>query len=143
MKIAVSACLLGDNVRYDGTNKRNDELIRLLEGQEIIRICPEAMVFAIPHLPIERCNGKVIDQEGSDHTEELKSACEQCLDWIADCDFVILKSKSPSCGYGEIYDGTFSGTLIKGNGLFAALCLQHNFPIYTENDLEEIRVALG
>ncbi len=143
MKIAISACLMGDNVRYDGSNKRNKELIRLLKGHEIIKVCPEAMVFAIPHLPIELCNGKVIDQENGDHTEELKSACEQCLTLIKGCAFVILKSKSPSCGYDEIYDGTFTGTIIKGNGLFAAMCLSNHYPVYTENDLEIIRDLLN
>ncbi|MBQ6560537.1 MAG: DUF523 domain-containing protein [Erysipelotrichaceae bacterium] len=142
MKIAVSACLLGDNVRYDGTNKFNEVLVSLLEGHEIIRICPEAMVFLIPHLPIEIQDGRITDSDGFDHTQDMTIACEKCLAQIEGCDFVILKSKSPSCGYGEIYDGTFSGTIIKGNGLFATLCLENGYRIFTENDLEEIRQIL-
>ena len=142
MKIAVSACLMGDNVRYDGSNKRNKELIRLLESHEIVRICPEAMVFAIPHPPIELQHERVIDSAGYDHTEELEAACKECLKKIEGCDLVILKSRSPSCGLSEIYDGSFSGTLIKGNGLFAALCLSNGYPVYTENDLKIIKDVL-
>ncbi|MBR4461707.1 MAG: DUF523 domain-containing protein [Erysipelotrichaceae bacterium] len=143
MKIAVSACLMGDNVRYDGTNKRNEELICLLEGHEIIRICPEAMVFPIPHLPIEIKDGSIMDSDGFDHTERLTQACKECLAQIDGCELVILKSKSPSCGYGEIYDGSFFETIIKGNGIFAALCEKNAYKILTENDLEEIRRLLG
>lgn len=142
MKIGISACLLGDRVRYDGKDKRNDELIGLLKGHEIIRICPEVSAgFPIPRNPIEILNGKVIDAQHNDLTEELHEASMRCFEMIEDCDFLILKSRSPSCGYGQIYDGTFSGYLITGNGIFTRICLENNMTIYTEEDIDEIRKA--
>ena len=83
-----------------------------------------------------------MDAKGNDYTEALSEACQECLDLIEGCDLVILKSKSPSCGYQEIYDGTFTGQMKEGNGLFAAMCPENGYPIYTENDLKIIKEIL-
>ena len=143
MKIAVSACLLGENVRYDGSNRFNEELNKLLKKHEIIRICPETMAgLPVPRCPIEIREDRIVDAQGQDYTDELSEACRECLKRIGECDFIILKSKSPSCGYKEIYDGTFSGKMKEGNGLFAAMCLENGYKIYTENDLETLKEIL-
>ena len=143
MKIGISACLLGDNVRYDGTNKRNEKLIELLKNHEIIKICPEiASGFSVPRQPIEIRNSRVYTQDGKDLTEQLKKGSLECLRLVEDCDFVILKTKSPSCGYKKIYDGTFTNTLVDGNGIFTELCLKNNILVYSENDIEKIKEKL-
>ena len=140
MKIGISSCLLGYNVRYDGSNKRNDELIELLKDFELIPVCPEISAgFSVPRLPIEIRNGRVISKAGIDLHDDLMKGSGKCFEQIKDCEFVILKSKSPSCGYKKIYDGSFSGRLIDGDGLFASLCLEHRLKVFTELDIEKIR----
>ena len=138
-KIAVSACLLGQNVRYDGTNKKNDKLLEKIKSLEVIPICPEITSgFSIPHPPIEIKNNKVIDKELNDYTDKLIKGSKQCLEKIRGCDFVILKTKSPSCGYKKIYDGDFHGNLVDGNGVFTNICLKNNIKVFTEEDLDII-----
>ena len=140
MKIGISSCLLGNKVRYDGTHKRNDELINLLDKHELIPVCPEIEAgFTIPREPIEIKNDKVITRNGKDVTDALISGSDKCLNKIIDCDFVILKSKSPSCGYKKIYDGNFSNNLIDGNGIFTDMCIRNNIKVFSENDIKLIR----
>ncbi|MDO4198924.1 MAG: DUF523 domain-containing protein [Erysipelotrichaceae bacterium] len=139
MKIAVSACLLGYNVRYNGTNKKNDRLLELIKDMDIIPICPESSAkLKIPRDPIEIKDGRIIDPSGNDYTDILSVADKKVYERIKECDFLILKTKSPSCGYGYIYDGNFNGTLIEGNGSFTQYCLDKGMKIYTEENLEEI-----
>jgi len=140
MKIAISACLAGDSVRYDASNKRNDDLLSLLKDHEIIKICPEISAdLTIPRDPIEILNNHVITSNNIDITDKLYKGCLKCFEMIKDCDFVILKDKSPSCGYGKIYDGTFSNKLIDGNGIFTDLCLRKNIKVFNEKQLAEIK----
>lgn len=139
MKIGVSACLLGYNVRYNGSNKKNERLIELLKGEEIVPLCPECEAgLPIPHPPIEIRDGKIIDENGNNYTYELNAANSKLYDKAKDCDFLVLKSKSPTCGLGKIYDGTFSGVLVDGNGSFTDFCLKNGLKIYSENDIEII-----
>ena len=138
-KIGVSACLLGDNVRYDGTNKRNDSLLKILKNCEIVSICPEVLGgLKIPHLPCERKNNIVVNSNNEDVTNIFVTGAKLAFEKIKDCDFVILKTKSPSCGLNKIYDGTFSNKLINGNGLLTDLCIQANIKVFTEEDLNII-----
>ena len=142
-KVGVSACLMGKNVRYNNTNKKNDELITLLKECEIIEICPE--VFAglpIPHNPIEINNNKIIDKYGNDYTLQIQKGNNIALQKVLNCDFLVLKTKSPTCGYKRIYDGSFSNNLINGNGSFVSLCLQNNIKVFTEEDLLQISKLL-
>ena len=144
MKIGISACLLGHNVRYDGSNKRNEELLKLLERHEIIAVCPEiSSGFPVPHEPLEIKGDKVIDPSGNDLSNKLHEGSLICLNKIKECDLLILKSKSPSCGHGLIYDGSFSGRLVEGEGVFTSMCLQNNLKIYSENDLEILKTILA
>lgn len=140
MKIGISACLTGDKVRYDGTDKENKELLKILKGHELVKICPEtAAGFSVPRKSLEIRNGKVYSVSNKDITEKLHKGAMKCLEMIQDCDLVILKEKSPSCGVYQIYDGSFSGKLIEGHGSFTQLCLEHHIPVYSENDIEEIK----
>lgn len=143
MKIGVSACLLGYNVRYNGSNKRNSKIIELLNGHEIISVCPE--VFAglpIPHAPIELRNNEVIDYYGKNYTTEIQIGIQKAFDLSKDCDLFILKSKSPTCGVSKIYDGSFTDTLIDGDGLFAKLCKNNGKLVFSENDIDKLKELL-
>lgn len=143
MKIGISSCLIGKNVRYDGSNKLNKQVMKLIEKHEVIDICPELLSgFNIPHSPIEILNGKAINKENIDVSDKLNKGCELALEKIQDCDILILKAKSPSCGYHKVYDGTFSGRLIEGNGYFTSLVLRNNKKIFSEEDLEELTTYL-
>lgn len=142
--IGISACLLGENVRYDGTNRFNKPLLDILKGHNLIPVCPELFGgLSIPHSPCEINNNKVIDSDGNDVTDKFNKGAAFALDRIRECDFVILKTKSPSCGYKQIYDGTFRNNLIEGNGIFTKMCLDNNIRIYTELDIDEIKKILA
>ncbi len=145
--IAVSACLLGVPCRYDGGSKPNEEVIRFLERYEceVIRICPEVMGgLSIPHPAneIQVRGGKrvVCDIEGNDNTDAFEKgariACERACE--KGCTHAILKAKSPSCGVGKIYDGTFSGTLIPGDGVAADLLRTQGIALATEETFKDL-----
>lgn len=134
MRIAVSACLLGETCRYDGRAKPCARVMALAEcGCELVPVCPEvAGGLPTPRTPCEVVSApneysgwtgwKIEDAHGADRTREyaLGAKRELARAQQADCELAILKSKSPSCGSGEIYDGTFSGTLVPGWGIAAA-----------------------
>lgn len=139
----VSSCLAGFNCRYDGKNSENKVIVELINKGEAIAVCPE-QVGGLP-TPRESCeifidesgHKKVIRKTGEDFTEEFLEGAKKTLA-IAKAigtKKAILKSKSPSCGCGLIYDGTFSGKLIEGNGLTAELLIENGIEVYTEDDL--------
>lgn len=123
-KILVSSCLLGLNCRYDGGNNYSKEVEEFLENYEVIPICPEIMGgLPTPRTPSERQADRVINKEGKDVTEQYEKGARECL-FLAqkyDVKKALLKLRSPSCGSKEIYDGTFSHTIIEGDGLTAEL----------------------
>ena len=137
-KILVSACLLGENCRYKGDNQKNDKVLALSKKYQIIPICPEQMGgLATPRNPAERVGNKVISSAGDDVTKEYLSGAEKALEIAKqnDVKFCVLKANSPSCGKDVIYDGTFSGTKTKGNGVTTELLLKNGYKVLTENDL--------
>ena len=137
MKIMVSACLLGENCRYDGGNNRNPELLRLLSGNTIIPVCPETLGgLPTPRIPAEIVNQSVINREGVSVDDAFRKGAERALEIAAreSPDLIILKSRSPSCGVKEIYDGTFFGKLIPGRGIFADLAIQAGFSVMDVED---------
>ncbi|MCK9480126.1 MAG: DUF523 domain-containing protein, partial [Firmicutes bacterium] len=112
MNILVSACILGENCRYDGKNSKNRLLIEQLGGHNIIPVCPEVLGgLPTPRPPSEIFVGRVFSKNGRDVTDYFLAGAEKTLELAKDkkCDMAILKSKSPSCGVGLIYDGSFSG----------------------------------
>ena len=141
MKILVSACLLGYNCKYNGGNNFNQEISNLEEVFEIIPICPEVFGgLPTPRKPSERVNDKVLTADGDDFTQNFISGANQSLDLCLknECKYAILKAKSPSCGCGLIYDGTYSGTVIEGNGVTSELLMKHGVEIYNENNFCEL-----
>ncbi len=124
MKIAVSACLLGRNVKYNGKNNFSSKLVEILKEVEIIEICPEVLGgLPVPRDPAEIVDGKVITKNWVSVDNEFRKGAQKALDIIKKegVDLVVLQSRSPSCGKGYIYDGTFSSKLIKGDGIFVRL----------------------
>ena len=122
MKIAVSACLMGENCKYNGGNNLNQRVIDFIGDKEYIKICPEVLAgLGTPRVPIEIVNGEVISRDGVNVDKAIRGAVEKILAMLKkeEIECVILKSRSPTCGVKEVYDGTFSGRLIKGEGTLA------------------------
>ena len=141
MKIGVSACLVGKNTKYDGKNNYNPYVIEFLKDKEYITICPEVFGgLPTPRIPSEQINNKVINAIGEDVSKQFNDGAIISLNKLkeAGINIVILKERSPSCGYKKVYDGTFSKTLVNGNGVFASLAVENGFTIYTESDIEKI-----
>lgn len=139
MNIIVSACLLGINSKYNGGNNYNEKVAKLLEQHNLIPVCPEQLGgLSTPRFPAELQPGMDIikNSNGEDVTMYFKKGAQEALKiaLLYNCKYAILKSKSPSCGYGLIYDGTFSGRLISGEGVFARLLSENGIKVYTEED---------
>lgn len=139
VKILVSSCLLGDNCKYNGQNNLNQKLINDLENFDIIPICPEVLGgLPTPRIPSEIIGDKVINKEGIDVTKNFLDGAKHSL-YIAkelNIKYAILKSRSPSCGRGRIYDGSFSGKLISGNGITTNLLENYGIEVYSEEDYD-------
>lgn len=160
MAIIVSACLLGENCKYSGGNNKNEKLLEFLKDKEVISVCPEVFGgLPTPRTPSERVGKKVLMSDGTDVTREFTKGAQASLDKALSAvargsetgaatsdsantaahtiDFAILKAKSPSCGVGTIYDGTFTHTPTNGNGVFADLLIQNNIKVFTEETFAE------
>lgn len=136
--ILISACLAGVNCRYDGGNCYNEKIMELVKNGEAILVCPEQLGgLSTPRVPAEIINGKVISKDGIDVTEEYKKGATEVLK-LAKClniNKAIFKSKSPSCGCEIIYDGTFSGNKVNGNGITTQVLLDNGINVITEKDI--------
>lgn len=133
-----SACLLGINCRYDGKNKPNKKVLELSKKEILIPVCSEQLGgLATPREAVEIKEKKVFTKTGENISESFKKGAREVLKIakIYGAKEAILKQKSPSCGYGKIYDGTFSGKIIKGNGILADLLKKNKIKIITEEDL--------
>ena len=134
----VSACLLGINCRWDGKNRLNRKCLKLLKKGEAIPVCPEQLGgLPTPREPSEQKGNKVISKSGKDVTENFKRGAKEVLKLAKSLNIkeAILKSKSPSCGCGTIYDGSFSGRLISGDGITAALLKKNGIKVTTEKEI--------
>ena len=142
MVYGVSACLVGKNTKYDGKNNYNQAVIDFLKDKEYILICPEVMGgLPTPRVPSEQLNDKVINQIGEDVTTNFTDGAKKSLELLKEkgVEAVILKERSPSCGYKKVYDGTFSKTLIERHGVFAKLAIENGIKIYTETDIKNMQ----
>ena len=137
MKILVSACLLGQKCKYNGGDNFSPEIAEFLSGHDVIPVCPEAAGgLPVPRIPCEIVGGEVIDRSGVSRDREFREGARKCLA-IAEhekIDLAILQSRSPSCGVGRIYDGTFSGRLTEGSGVFASLLMEKGFRVTDSQD---------
>ena len=141
MKILVSACLLGENCKYNGGNNKNEKVLALAKEHTLIPVCPECFAgLTIPRVPSEIKDGKVFSKDGKDLTEEFNDGAEKAL-YVAEesgCQIAILKERSPSCGFGIIYDGSFTGKTVAGNGIAAQLLYGNGITILGESKADKI-----
>ncbi len=140
-KILVSACLLGENCKYNGKNNKNEEVIALSEYFELIPVCPECFGgLPIPRVPSEIRDGRVYSKDGADLTDNFLTGAEHTL-YIAkesNCPAALLKERSPSCGFGTVYDGSFSATLCEGNGITAQLLSDNEIAVFGESKVKKL-----
>ena len=145
MKIMVSACLLGENVKYNGGNNKSEALLALLESHTVIPVCPEVLGgLPVPRTPAEIVKGTATNRNGESVDEAFRRGAQKALD-IANRekpDLIILQSRSPSCGAKQIYDGTFSGTLIPGQGIFARMAEEAGFKVMDAEDAVKEGIVL-
>ncbi len=140
-KLIISACLLGEPCRYDGRSVPAVDVGALSEKYELIPVCPEVMGgLPTPRVPSERIGGKVINKIGIDVTENYNKGAAEALRLAKEggAELALLKEKSPSCGKGRIYDGSFSGTLIPGDGVTVELLTNEGIRVLGESEIEKL-----
>ena len=137
--ILVSACVVGEKCRYDGNHRRNEKVLEFLKDKEYRLICPEMMGgLSCPRNPSEQIGDRVVDNEGKDVTENFQRGAGKALELAQKYqpELIILEDRSPSCGTHVVYDGTFSGKLIAGQGVTARLLSEHGFRILSSDDFQ-------
>lgn len=136
--ILVSSCLIGMSCRYDGTDNKREEVLKYLEGKTWMPICPEQMGgLTTPRDPAEIVRDRVMTKEGADVTAEFVKGADEVarLARLVGATDAVLKGKSPSCGCGHIYDGTFTRTVIQGDGLTVRALKKMGVKVISEDDL--------
>ena len=144
--ILISACLLGVCCRYDGESKPIMQTVALMERYHLIPVCPEQLGgLPTPREPSERQGDAFRTKSGADVTAQYRRGAEQALHLarLYGCRAAVLKERSPSCGSGEIYDGTFSGRLTPGDGVTAALLKENGIAVYGESEIEALLAQAG
>ncbi|MEG1583596.1 MAG: DUF523 domain-containing protein [Anaerovorax sp.] len=143
----ISACLAGQNCTYNGENNTVEWVKEFMEEHKCILVCPESLGnLPTPRPPAEIVGDQVIDAEGKNVTEAFQFGAIQALAKMkkseeilnSTVEMAILKANSPSCGCGYIYDGTFTGKRVKGDGVFAAMLRERNIQMITENDEQKV-----
>ncbi len=144
-KIAISSCFI-NKVRYDGETSNNEMIndffnVMKRNNIKLILVCPEVFGgLPVPRDKSEKQGNKIFSNKGKDLTQYFNDGAEKVLRLLKseNVDMAILKSKSPSCGLGKIYDGTFSGVLIDGNGVTVDLLLKNDIKVYSSYDLDDL-----
>jgi uncharacterized protein YbbK (DUF523 family) len=137
--ILVSACLAGIRCRYNGEVESFEPVVDLVRRGCAVPFCPEVFGgLPTPRAPCEIRDGRVVDADGADRTAEFRRGAEEGLRLarLMGCGEAVLKARSPSCGSGEVYDGTFTSTRVAGDGFFARLLKEHGIIVRTEEDLD-------
>ena len=143
MKILVSRCLLGEPCRYDGKSKPVEALLTLeRQGHILVPVCPEEDGgLPTPRPPAEiQGDRRVINRAGIDVTAEYTAGAEHALKLAREhgCTVAVLKEKSPSCGNRQVYDGSFGGKLVEGQGITARLLMEHGIRVLGESQLDQL-----
>jgi uncharacterized protein YbbK (DUF523 family) len=141
MIILISACLLGVNCRYNAEHITINQLEELMGLHTLIPVCPEIFGgLPTPREPSEIRGGRVYTKSGSDVTENFERGADEVLRLgrLYQCEYAIFKERSPSCGYGAIYDGSFSGRLVEGNGVSADRLARAGITILGESRISEL-----
>lgn len=140
-KLLISACLLGRNCKYNGGNNYHPLTEQLRERYDLVPVCPECLGgLRIPHDPSERVGDKVLSKTGADVTAAFRLGAEKTAEAArkSGARKAVLKERSPSCGFGAIYDGTFTGTVVPGNGVAAEALAAEGVAIWGESQMEEL-----
>lgn len=147
MRVAVSACLLGENCKYSGGNNRCEELVEALRGYEVIPVCPEVLGgLGTPRPPAELVDGVVLTRDGGSVDETYRVGALRALELIqraGGCDMAVLQPRSPSCGVHHVYDGSFSGQLVPGAGVFAHMLGEHGISCYEPDEALAVLRTVG
>lgn len=141
-KIIVSACLLGENCKYNGGNNLDPRVVAFAQGREVIPVCPEVLAgLGIPRIPIEIRDGKVIRRDGAEVDEVIRAAVAQILEQMKneDIECAVLKARSPTCGVKQVYDGSFTGKLVDGAGILAQALKNAGYIVIDNEELEETK----
>ena len=137
-KVLVSGCLLGENCKYNGGNNYNPRVVEFLKGKEVISICPEMMAgMGCPRNPIEIVDGVLTDCHGKNVDSLIRKSVMEIMERIRDEEIqcAVLQSRSPTCGVNQVYDGTFSGKLIPGSGIFAKSLMDAGYLVIDGEDI--------
>lgn len=140
-KLLISACLIGTNCKYNGKNNYLELVEELKKKYELIPVCPEILGgLDIPRNPSEIKNNKVISNKGIDVTKEFNLGAKSTLEITMNNNvkIALLKDGSPSCGSNYVYDGTFSKTKIKGNGITSILLKENGIKVFSENEISKL-----
>lgn len=139
MNILVSACLTGSNCKYNGGNNFNQSVLDFIKGHNVIKICPELLGgLGCPRDSVEMVDGVFMTKNGKNVDTEVRSGVTLAMEKVRkqNIDLAILQSRSPTCGVNQIYDGTFQGALIKGQGLFAKSLIEEGIPVKDSEDIQ-------
>lgn len=145
MNLLISACLLGCPCRYDGGGQAHPDVLALADRHHLVPVCPEQLGgLPTPRPPAERLGGRVVTQAGTDVTAAYSRGGEAAVQLaeLLRCEYAILKERSPSCGHGEIYDGTFTHTRIPGSGVAAARLAAHGLRVMGESQAHLLTCVL-
>lgn len=140
MRIFVSACLLGENCKYNGGNNYSEKTVAFIKRHEVVALCPEvAGGLPVPRASAEIVDGIVKTKSGQSVDEEFRTGAEKVLAEVLKqkVELAVLQSRSPSCGVKEIYDGSFSGKKIKGQGIFAKMLMDEGIKVIDVEDIEK------
>lgn len=138
MKILVSACLLGRDCKYNGGNNFDPNVAEFVRGREVIQVCPETLAgLGIPRVPMEIVGGILINRDGINVDAPVRRAVDTILEELRreQIECCVLKSRSPTCGVHQVYDGTFSGTLVDGMGVLARALKDAGYRVIDAEDL--------
>ena len=140
MKVLVSACLLGENCKYNGGNNYNTAVAEFVKGKEVLTICPEIMAgMGCPRTPIEIVDGVLMERNGNNVDASMREAVVQAMEMIQNEDIqcAVLQSRSPTCGVNQVYDGSFSGKLIKASGVLAQALKAAGYQVIDAEDVKK------
>ena len=138
--VLISACLFGEKCRYDGKDNLIGKLDEIKEICNLIPVCPEVLGgLSTPRNPAEIVDGNVISNVGKDVSEEYTKGAKFALETalMNNCKVALMKAKSPSCGSGKIYDGSFSRTLTDGDGIAARLLKENGIKVFNETEIDD------
>ena len=138
MKVLVSACLLGRNCKYNGGNNYCARVADFVRDKDVVEVCPEmAAGLGVPRTPVEIVDGILTDRDGNSVDAVLRAAAAEVLSQLRNLDITcaVLQSRSPTCGVNQVYDGSFSGKLIPGQGIFARMLMDNGYTVIGAEDL--------